>query len=136
MGDIQTLLAGSQNFALYFLVSLALLGIFVGLYSLITPYREIGLIRSGNRAAAWSLGGAIVGFVIPIAKAVAQSESLPDMVVWAAIAFVAQVAAYGVAAILVPQLRKTIASDQEASGILLAALSVAIGILNAACMSA
>ena len=57
------------------------------------------------------------------------------MIVWAAIAFVAQVAAYGAGALFVPHFRRTIAEDHLASGILLAALSVAIGILNAASMT-
>jgi hypothetical protein len=76
------------------------------------------------------------GFVIPVGKAVAQSASLTDLIVWAAIAFVAQGLAYGAAAALVPHLRRAIEKDHVASGILLAALAVAIGMLNAAAMTA
>jgi putative membrane protein len=126
---------GSGSFALYFLVSLALLVVFVLLYSVITPYREFKLIRAGNKAAALSLGGAIIGFAIPVGKAVAQSVNFTDMLVWAGIAFLAQLIAYLAAALCVPHFRKTIAEDHVASGILLAALSVAIGILNAASMT-
>jgi putative membrane protein len=133
---VQGLLSGSENFALCFVVSLALLGVFATLYSLMTAHHEMGLIRAGNKAAALSLGGAIVGFVIPMAKAIEQSSGLVDLLVWAAIAFVAQVAAYGLAAMLVPHLRRSIEDDHVASGILLAALSLAIGILNAASMTA
>jgi putative membrane protein len=136
MERVQLLFSGSGTFALSFLVSLALLAAFVTLYSFITPYREMTMIRSGNKAAALSLGGAIVGFVIPLGKAVAQSASMTDLVVWAAIAFVAQILAYAVAAALVPHFRKAIADDHVASGILLAALALAIGILNAAAMTA
>ena len=136
MERVQLVFSGSGAFALSFLVSLALLAVFVTLYSFITPYREMTMIRQGNKAAALSLGGAIVGFVIPLGKAVAQSASMTDLVVWAAIAFVAQVLAYAVAAALVPHLRKAIAEDHVASGILLAALAVAIGMLNAAAMTA
>jgi uncharacterized membrane protein YjfL (UPF0719 family) len=48
---------------------------------------------------------------------------------------VAQIAAYGATATLVPRLRKAIADDHVASGILLAALALAIGMLNAASMT-
>jgi putative membrane protein len=136
MERVQLSFSGSGTFALSFLVSLALLALFVTLYNSMTPYREMAMIRAGNKAAALSLGGAIVGFVIPLGKAVAQSASMTDLVVWAAIAFVAQVLAYAVAAALVPHLRKAIAEDHVASGILLAALAVAIGMLNAAAMTA
>ena len=105
------------------------------LYSAITSHRELMLIRAGNKAAALSFGGAIVGFVIPVGKAVAQSTSLLDLLVWSAIAFVAQLCAYGVAALMVPHLRKSIEEDQIASGIVLTALAIAIGVLNAAAMA-
>jgi putative membrane protein len=136
MESVQELFSGSGAFALTFLVSLALLGAFITLYSFLTAHREMTLIRRGNKAAALSLGGAIVGFVIPVGKAVAQSASLIDLVVWAVIAFVAQILAYAAAAALMPHLRKAIADDHLASGILLAALALAIGMLNAASMTA
>ena len=135
MERIQELLSGSGAFALTFLVSLALLAAFIVLYSALTAHHEMTLIRKGNSAAALSLGGAIVGFSLPVAKAVAQSVSLVDLVVWGAVAFVAQIVAYGATTVLVPHLRKTIVDDHVASGILLAALAIAIGMLNAASMT-
>ena len=136
MERVQGLLSGSGAFAQTFLVSLALLAAFITLYSALTAHHEMTLIRHGNKAAALSLGGAIVGFSIPVGKAAAQSGSLIDLLVWAAIAFVAQILAYAAAAILMPHLRKAITDDHVASGILLAALALAIGILNAASMTA
>ena len=135
MSHLQALLSGSDMFALYFGTALVLLVVFVGLYNVITPYRELDLIRTDNKAAALALGGAIIGFAIPVAKAVSQSSGLVDMLVWAGLAFIAQLVAYLAASILVPQFKRTIAEDHVASGILLAAMSVAIGILNAACMT-
>jgi putative membrane protein len=135
MDRIQAALSGSGAFALTFAVSLVLLAGFAAIYSAITSHHEMTLIRAGNRAAALSFGGALVGFVIPVGKAVAQSVSVIDLVVWSAIAFVAQIVAYGAAGLLVPHLRKSIEHDHVASGILLAALALAIGVLNAAAMS-
>ncbi|HMJ49226.1 MAG TPA: DUF350 domain-containing protein [Burkholderiales bacterium] len=129
-------LGGTGTFVLYFAVSLLLLVVFVMFYNAITPYHEIRLIRAGNKAAALSLGGAIIGFAIPMGKAVAQSMNITDMLIWAGIAFAAQLIAYAAAALCVPHFRKTIAEDHMASGILLVALSVAIGMLNAASMTA
>src|SRR5258708_5261528 len=122
MERVQELISGSGAFGLCFLVSLALLAAFATLFSLMTAHSEMTMIRRGNKAAALSLGGAIVGFVIPVGKAVAQSGSLVDLVVWATVAFVAQILAYVVASAMLPHLRRAIADDQVASGILLAAL--------------
>ena len=135
MERMQVLLSGSGAFALTFVVALVLLAVFAALYSAMTAHHEMTLIRRGNKAAALSFGGAIVGFVIPVGKAIAQSVDMTDLLVWSAIAFVAQLLAYFAAGVLVPHLRKSIADDHVASGILLTALAIAIGVLNAAAMS-
>lgn len=135
MDRIETVLAGSGAFALTFAVSLVLLAAFAAVYSAMTSHHEMSLVRGGNKAAALSFGGALVGFVIPIGKAVEQSVGTIDLVVWSALAFVAQLVAYGAATLLVPHLRKSIEQDHVASGILLAALAIAIGVLNAAAMT-
>lgn len=135
MDRLTTVLSGSGAFALTFVVSLVLLAVFAAVYSAITSHHEMTLIRAGNKAAALSFGGTIIGFVIPVGKSVAQSVSLVDLLVWSGIAFVAQLCAYGAAALLVPHLRKSIEDDHIASGILLTALAIAIGVLNAAAMS-
>ena len=46
---------GLDDFALYFVVSLVLVAVFLAVYVRITPYREFALIREGNVAAAASL---------------------------------------------------------------------------------
>ena len=65
-------LAGLPQFLLYFSLSLALLVVFLAVYLAVTPYHELTLIRQGNAAAAISLAGAIVGFVLPLARAVTR----------------------------------------------------------------
>ena len=135
MQGVTTALSGSGAFAVTFLVSLVLLAVFAALYSAITSHSEMALIRAGNKTAALSFGGAIIGFVIPVGKAVAQSTSLVDLVIWSAIAFVAQCLGYGATTILIPHLRKSVEDDHVASGIMLTALAIAIGMLNAAAMT-
>ena len=48
------------------------------LYAVITPHRELQLVRSGNAAAALSLGGALVGLALPLAFALSASTSLEN----------------------------------------------------------
>ncbi|MFO1423929.1 MAG: DUF350 domain-containing protein [Candidatus Competibacteraceae bacterium] len=128
-------LAGLPSFLFYFATAIGLLLLFLVAYILITPYREITLIREGNTAAAVSLGGAILGFVLPLASAIAHSVGLLDMAVWGLIALVIQLLAYGVGRLLLPDLVRAIPAGQVATGVFLGALSLAIGILNAACMT-
>ena len=60
---------------------------------------------------------------------------LLDMAVWGLIALVVQLLAYGAGRLLLPDLARAIPAGQVATGVLLGALSLAIGILNAACMT-
>ena len=127
--------AGFDDFLVYLAVSLAFLTAFAALYIRVTPYREIQLIREGNMAAAFSLSGSILGFVIPLASAVEHSVSLVDMAIWAAIAMAVQILAYVVVKLLIPTIAADIAAGKNAQGFFLGSLSLAVGILNAACMS-
>ena len=127
---------GFPPFALHLAVSLLLLAVFVVVYTRITPYPELELIRQGNVAAAISLSGATLGYAIPLAYASAQSVNLADMVLWGGIALITQLAVYAfVRILLIPGLVKDIEQGGVAQGSFLGALSVATGILNAGCMT-
>ena len=122
-------------FAGYFATALALLAVFVVLYIFVTPYSELALIRDGNTAAAVSLGGAMVGYALPIAVAVVTSHNIMTMVGWGVVACVVQLLVYVVARLALPRINLAIPQGKVASGIFLASLSLGIGILNAGCIA-
>ncbi|WP_150429788.1 DUF350 domain-containing protein [Dechloromonas sp. CZR5] len=121
-------------FAGYFATALALLALFVVLYLFTTPYNEMALIREGNTAAAVSLGGAMIGYALPIAVSVATSHNIASMVGWGVVACIVQLLAYIVARLVLPQIVQNIPLGKVASGIFLASLSLGTGILNAGCI--
>ena len=135
MEIIQYSIGGLPAFLLYLATSLALLALFLAIYIWITPYRELALIREGNAAAAASLAGTIIGFSIPLAHAVALSVNLADMALWGLIALVVQLLVFFIVTRLIPDIARDIPAGKLAPGILLGALSLATGILNAACMT-
>ena len=128
-------ITGLPAFGLYLAACLALVAIFLFVYMYITPYREIALIRDGNSAAAASISGALLGFVVPLARAVTQSANLPDMILWGSIALVVQLLAFWIVARVIPDIVNGIPQGKVAHGIFLGAVSLATGILNAACMT-
>ena len=128
-------LTGLPLFAAYFGLGLLLLGLFVFIYIRITPYREIALIRAGNAAAAASLGGSIIGFVLPVASSIENSVSLIDMLLWSDVSLVVQLLAFLIARAMVPAISKNVEEGQLASGVFLGAIAIALGLLNAACMT-
>lgn len=123
------------NFLAYFGVGAALLTLFLLVYLNVTPYKEIELIRAGNTAAAVSLSGTLIGFALPIANAIAHSDTLLDLVLWTLVAGTIQLLAYGVARVTLPHMTQDIPAGKVAPAAFLASLSLTVGILNAACMT-
>ena len=128
-------LAGLPAFLSYFAAAIGLLALFLLIYVFMTPYREITLIRQGNTAAAASLSGTVLGFVLPLASAIAHSVGLADMAIWGLVALIIQLLVYLAARLLLPDLARDVPAGKVATGVFLGALSLAIGMLNAACMT-
>jgi len=128
-------LSGFDDFLLYFGLSIVFVAVFLAIYTLVTPYSEIKLIREGNAAAAASLSGALLGFILPLASAVIHSVNPWDMMLWAAIALVVQLLVFVAMRLFLPDLTRQITDGKVASGVFLGAVSLAAGILNAACMT-
>jgi putative membrane protein len=128
-------LGGLNDFFLNFLASVALVALFTVVYVRITPYAEFKLIHEGKVAPAVSFSGALLGFVIPLANAIAQSTSFLDMVIWAVIALVLQVLVFLTLRSCFRDLCRGIGANELAPAILLGVLSLAAGILNAACLT-
>ena len=63
-------------------VTMAMLIAGAAIYILLTPHREIKLIREGNAAAALSLGGVMTGLAIPLAASLAASTSVIEILLW------------------------------------------------------
>ena len=127
--------AGFDDFLVYLGVSLAYLALFVAIYIRVTPYREMQLIREGNMAASFSLSGAILGFIVPLASAIQHSVSLIDMAIWGLIAMAVQIVAFVVVKLFIPSITRDIPENKGAQGFFLGSLSLGVGLLNAACMS-
>ena len=124
-----------DDFLVYFAVAVVLLVAFIVVYIRATPWSEFALIREGNMAAAFSLTGAVLGFVAPLAAVVQHSVNVVDMAIWGLIALVVQVLAFVVVKLALPNLARDIPANNGAAGFVLGSLSLAVGLLNAACMS-
>ncbi|CAN7617830.1 DUF350 domain-containing protein [Phenylobacterium sp. LjRoot219] len=134
-------LTGFQTGAVAFLLAFVVAGMFTlafkVLYQFVTPYRERALIRQGNTAAAITLAGALIGYVLPLASALSHTVSLPEFAAWAALAGVIQIVTFLlVRVIALPDVKARIENGEVSVAVYLAGISIAVGLLNAACMSA
>ena len=128
-------LAGLPAFGAYFLTAVLASVAFAFAYTAITPNREFDLIRAGNPAAAISVGMSLVGFSLPLASAIFHSADILDCVLWGVVALVVQLLAYWLARFVMPSMPEGIAKGDVAAGIWVGCVSIAAGVLSAACMS-
>ena len=135
MPELNWLIGALPNFLRYIVVSFALVGVFIWIYTLITPWREFALIRAGNSAAATALVGSLLGFCLPLANTIAHSATLTDLVLWSAVALVVQVLVHVVMRLLLPHLKEAIEANQMADGITAGGFAACFGLINAACLT-
>lgn len=134
---MEQFMQGITDFTIYFTMCLGFLLAFKWIYMAMTPHDEWHEIKEKkNVAASIALGGAIVGYAIAIASAASNSVDWLDFSMWGAVALVAQVAGFVMVRVLMmPKLVQRIIDQEVPAAVVLASVSIAVGILNAACMT-
>jgi len=118
-------------FLSYLSASILLLTVFVIIYVKFTPYKDFELIALNNSAIAITLSGAILGFTFPLVASIYYTQSIIEMSVWAAITGIVQLGIF----LALRRYAKKIEEGHIASSVMVATFSVAIGLLNAVCIS-
>lgn len=132
---LQSFLNGFPTLLLHFSVTLAMLLSGIWVYQLITPLREMELIRAGNTAAATSFAGAILGLAIPLAFCMATSVGVLDIVIWGLVALFIQLMTFRLLDIFLKDLPKRIKNREMGAAILVVAVKLAVGMINAAAIA-
>ncbi|MDB5688581.1 MAG: hypothetical protein JWL91_457 [Sphingomonas bacterium] len=129
--------AGITAFLLAFVAAGLFAILFKIIYQAATPYHERTLIREGNVAAAITLGAALLGYILVLASALEHTVSLVEFALWALIAGVIQIVAFTIVRrIVMPDFGDRIVRGENAAAIYMASISLGVGLLNAACLSA
>jgi putative membrane protein len=123
------------SFLLYFGVALLFEAVFIAVYTAVTPHREVSLIKQGNGAASISLGGAILGFTLPLGSVIAHSVDLAHMAMWSGVALLVQLGVFLLVNFLLRDISHRIEDGNLAVASTLAVASLVIGLINAASMT-
>nr|WP_070960923.1 DUF350 domain-containing protein [Hyphomonas sp. Mor2] len=102
------------------------------IYILLTPWKELALVRGGNGAAGLALSGAIAGLAIPIASCLASSLTLLDLLVWGVVALLLQLLTYRIIDMLLRDIPTRIQNDEAGAAIVLIAAKLAAAMILAA----
>jgi len=133
--ELQAWASGFPMTLLHAVVTLIILLVGAALYALITPHREISLIREGNSAAAVSFGGVLVALALPLAVSMAVSTSLIDIVLWGAATLFVQLAVFRLTDLLLHGLPQRIQEGELAAAALLASAKLATALILAAAVA-
>jgi putative membrane protein len=134
--ELQAWAAGFPTALAHAGVTLLILVAGAVLYLLITPHREIQLIREGNSAAAVSFGGMLVALAMPLSVSLASSTSLLDIALWGAATLFVQLLVFRLTDFLLHGLPQRIQEGEMSAAALLVCAKVATALVLAASVSA
>ena len=126
-----------KNFPVFLLhggITLSLLIAGCIVHVLLTPMKEMKLIRQGNISAGVSVAAVIVGLAIPMSSCLATAASVYDILIWGVVAILLQLLAFRVADLILHDLPKRIEQNEIGAALVLAAVKIAAAMVMAAAL--
>lgn len=133
--EVQAFATGFPVTLLHASVTLVMLVLGATLYALLTPHKEITLIREGNSAAALSLGGVFVGLAIPLAVSLKASTSVIEIAIWGAATIAVQLLVFRVTDMMLKGLPERIQDGEVAAAALLVGAKLGVALILAAAVA-
>jgi putative membrane protein len=129
---VQSILSGAPILVLHLVTTLAVLALGVSIYMWVTPYEDIRLVRAGNAAGAVALGGAMLGFAIPLGACLAGSVTTLDILLWGCVTVVIQIAAFRGVDLILKDLGRRIETGEMSAAIFLVFVKLSVAVIVAA----
>lgn len=128
---LNAFVAGFPNFIIQLGVAIGLFIVSLFIYTIMTPHKELSLIRAGNGSASLAYGGVIVGIAIPLGSCLAHSLGLFDLLIWGVVTLLLQLLAFRFADIFLRDLPRRIAANDVAAAVFLMSIKLALGLIVA-----
>ena len=126
---INAFVAGFPDFIIQLGVALGLFILSLIIYVLMTPHKELALIRAGNPSASLAFAGVVVGLAIPLGNCLAHSFSVWDLLIWGVVTLLIQLLAFRFADIFLRGLPRRIAEGDVAAAVFLMAVKIGLAII-------
>ena len=133
--EVQAFAAGFPLTLLHAGVTVLMLLGAAAVYVMLTPHKEITLIREGNVAAALSLGGVLVGLAIPLAISLKASTNLIELSMWGVATVVVQLLIFRLVDLVLHGLPQRIQHGEMAAATLLVGAKLATALIVGAAVS-
>jgi putative membrane protein len=126
---INAFVAGFPDFIIQFGVALGLFIASLIIYVLMTPHKELALIRAGNPSASLAFGGVVVGLAIPLGNCLAHAFGVWDLLIWGVVTLLLQLLAFRFADIFLRGLPRRIAEGDVAAAVFLMSVKIGLAII-------
>ena len=133
--EVQAFASGFPVMVLHLAVTLGLMLAGSVIYALLTPWKEIDLIREGNSAAAVAFAGVLIGFAIPLAVSLSVSTSVRDIAIWGVATVVLQLFAFRVVDAVLTGLPQRIQDGEVSAAVLLVGAKLSTALILAAALT-
>ena len=133
--ELQAFATGFPILMLHLAVTFGLLAAGAAVYALLTPWREIALIRQGNPAAAVAFAGVLVGLAIPLAVSLSVSTSIKDIALWGVATLALQLLAFRLVDLFLTGLPNRIRDGEISAAVLLVGAKLATALILAAALT-
>ncbi|HVV31721.1 MAG TPA: DUF350 domain-containing protein [Vitreimonas sp.] len=132
---INAFVAGFPDFIIQLGAAIGLFIVSLIVYVLMTPHKELALIRAGNPSASLAFGGVVVGLAIPLGSCLAHSYGVIDLAIWGIVTLLLQLLAFRFADIFLRGLPRRIAEGDVAAAIFLMSIKIGLALIIAGAVS-
>jgi putative membrane protein len=133
--EVQAFASGFPTTVAHLGVTLGLLAAGAVIYAMLTPWKEITLIREGNAAAAVAFAGVLVGLAVPLAVSLSVSTSVRDIAIWGVATVVLQLLAFRIVDLLLTGLPQRIREGEVSAAVLLVGAKLSTALILAAALT-
>lgn len=128
---LASFVAGFPDFIIQLAIALGLFVASLFIYTIMTPHKELALIRAGNPSASLAYGGVIVGIAIPLGSCLAHSFGVIDLIIWGVVTLLIQLLAFRFADIFLRGLPRRIAEGDVAAAVFLMSIKIGLALIMA-----
>jgi putative membrane protein len=133
--EVQAFASGFPLTLLHAGLTLLFLALGVALYAVLSPHKEVQLIRQGNAAATLSLAGVVLGLGVPLAAALAASPSILEIALWAAAVLFVQLVVFRLIDALLAGLPQRMQEGDIPAAVLLTSAKLSAALVLAAAVA-
>lgn len=132
---VAAFVSGFPDFIIQLSVALGLFVASLTVYVLMTPHKELELIRAGNPSASLAFGGVVVGLAIPLGSCLAHAFGFWDLLIWGGVILLLQLLCFRFADMFLKGLPRRIAEGDVAAAVFLMSVKIGLALILSGAVS-